>query len=136
ENFKWPYLATNIRDFWQRWHISLSTWIRDYVYIPLGGNRKGIARTTFNGIFAFALCGLWHGPTWNFVFWGLYHGSGLTVSSQYQKLPFGQLIKKTLLKFSVLSWAITMIFVGIGWLYFFYDITNANKMLRLLIAKV
>ena len=66
-NFNWPYFSTNIREFWHRWHISLSTWIRDYVYIPLGGNRHGTTRRLLNGLAAFSLCGLWHGAAWNFV---------------------------------------------------------------------
>jgi len=74
ENFNYPYIASSIQDFWRRWHISLSTWFRDYVYIPLGGNRRGTARTYLNLCLVFALCGLWHGASWGFVIWGLYHG--------------------------------------------------------------
>ena len=74
ENFRFPYTACSIREFWQRWHISLSSWFRDYVYIPLGGNRKGAARTGFNRILVFFLTGLWHGASWTFVVWGLFHG--------------------------------------------------------------
>jgi alginate O-acetyltransferase complex protein AlgI len=79
ENFNWPYAAKNLQDFWQRWHISLSSWIRDYVYIPLGGSRHGPVRRACNVLVALALCGLWHGPAWHFVVWGLYHGAGLAV---------------------------------------------------------
>jgi alginate O-acetyltransferase complex protein AlgI len=78
-NFNWPYFATSIQNFWQRWHMSLSSWIRDYVYIPLGGSRYGHARRILNGLIAFGLCGHWHGSSWNFVIWGLYHGIGLGV---------------------------------------------------------
>ena len=74
ENFRRPYLATSLRDFWRRWHISLSTWFRDYVYIGLGGNRKGLGRQLWNLLFVFALSGLWHGANWTFLLWGLYHG--------------------------------------------------------------
>jgi alginate O-acetyltransferase complex protein AlgI len=74
ENFRYPYAAISVLDFWRRWHISLSTWFRDYVYVPLGGNREGRLRTYFNLILVFALCGLWHGATWTFVVWGLYQG--------------------------------------------------------------
>jgi alginate O-acetyltransferase complex protein AlgI len=74
ENFNFPYIATSIRDFWRRWHISLSTWFRDYVYLPLGGNRVGTGRSYFNLVLIFFLCGLWHGASWKFVVWGLYHG--------------------------------------------------------------
>ena len=74
ENFNYPYISRSISEYWRRWHISLSHWLRDYVYIPLGGNRRGYARTQLNLIFVFFLCGLWHGANWNFVVWGLYHG--------------------------------------------------------------
>jgi len=74
ENFQFPYTAQSIRDFWRRWHISLSTWFRDYVYIPLGGNRVSAARNHFNLVAVFFLCGLWHGASWTFVTWGLGHG--------------------------------------------------------------
>ncbi len=76
-NFQWPYFATDIREFWRRWHISLSTWLRDYLYISLGGNRLGPARTYFNLIATMVLGGLWHGAAWNFVLWGTWHGLGL-----------------------------------------------------------
>lgn len=74
ENFRYPYTAASITDFWRRWHISLSSWFRDFVYIPLGGNRKGRLRTAVNKLVVFALCGLWHGATWTFVLWGVWHG--------------------------------------------------------------
>ncbi len=74
ENFNYPYIAVSIRDFWRRWHISLSNWFRDYLYIPLGGNRKSAARIGFNLVLVFVLCGFWHGASWPFLLWGLYHG--------------------------------------------------------------
>ncbi len=77
ENFNYPYISKSIQEFWRRWHISLSTWFRDYLYIPLGGNRKGATRTYKNLIFVFFVTGLWHGASWNFIFWGLFHGSFL-----------------------------------------------------------
>jgi alginate O-acetyltransferase complex protein AlgI len=79
ENFRWPYVATSIQDFWRRWHLSLSTWFRDYLYIPLGGNRVPLARQYRNLVTVFFLCGLWHGASWNFVIWGLWHGAFLVV---------------------------------------------------------
>jgi len=85
ENFDHPYASTSVREFWRRWHISLSTWFRDYLYIPLGGNRKGPARAALNRIVVFFLCGLWHGASWTFVFWGLYHGFFLLLE---QYVPF------------------------------------------------
>jgi len=77
ENFNYPYAATSIREFWQRWHISLSTWFRDYLYIPLGGSRGSLPRTGFNLLTVFLLCGFWHGASWNFLVWGLWHGAFL-----------------------------------------------------------
>lgn len=74
ENFNQPYLSTSIKDFWRRWHISLSSWLRDYVYIPLGGSRVPTYRIYFNLITVFFLCGLWHGANMTFVIWGLYNG--------------------------------------------------------------
>lgn len=79
-NFNLPYLSTSLREFWQRWHISLSTWLRDYLYIPLGGNRQGNARTSANLITTMTLGGLWHGAAWNFVLWGVWHGGGLVLA--------------------------------------------------------
>ncbi len=81
ENFNYPYIAGTMQEFWRRWHISLSTWFREYVYIPLGGNRKGKLRTGINKLIVFLLTGLWHGASWNFAVWGLYHGSFLMLES-------------------------------------------------------
>lgn len=77
ENFNYPYISTSVREFWRRWHMTLSSWFRDYVYIPLGGNRSGGARTYVNLLIVFALTGLWHGAAWTFVVWGLWHGAFL-----------------------------------------------------------
>ena len=79
ENFNFPYTAQSIKDFWRRWHISLSSWFRDYVYIPLGGNRVSELRNHLNLVTVFFLCGLWHGASWTFVAWGLYHGMFLVL---------------------------------------------------------
>ncbi|HEX7009741.1 MAG TPA: MBOAT family O-acyltransferase, partial [Phycisphaeraceae bacterium] len=79
ENFRWPYLSRNVGEFWRRWHISLSTWLRDYLYIPLGGSRRGMARTASNVIIVMFLGGLWHGADWKFAVWGLYIGLALAV---------------------------------------------------------
>ncbi len=75
ENFNYPYISGSIKEFWRRWHISLSSWFRDYVYVPLGGNRKGIARKCFNTSVVFILTGIWHGASWTFVVWGIWHGA-------------------------------------------------------------
>jgi D-alanyl-lipoteichoic acid acyltransferase DltB (MBOAT superfamily) len=78
-NFRQPYLAQSLQDFWRRWHISLSTWLRDYLYIALGGNRKGTVRTYLNLLWTMLLGGLWHGANWTFVIWGFIHGAGLAI---------------------------------------------------------
>lgn len=83
ENFNYPYIATSMQDFWRRWHISLSSWFRLYVYIPLGGNRQGKSRAMFNRILVFFLTGLWHGASWTFVVWGLYHGLFLLLEQTF-----------------------------------------------------
>ena len=79
ENFNYPYISRSITEFWRRWHISLGTWFREYVYIPLGGNRRGMARQVFNLLVVWFLTGLWHGASWNFVLWGLYYGALLVL---------------------------------------------------------
>ena len=79
ENFRHPYVARSVTEFWRRWHISLSSWFRDYLYIPLGGSRRGSARTAINLLIVFLLCGLWHGASWSFVVWGLFHGGFLVL---------------------------------------------------------
>ena len=92
ENFRCPYMSTSVKEFWSRWHISLSSWFRDYVYIPLGGNRKGLARQLFNIMVVWMLTGLWHGANWNFVLWGVYYGVLLMIEKLFllkwlDKLP-------------------------------------------------
>lgn len=136
ENFNFPYIATNIREFWQRWHISLSNWIRDYIYIPLGGNRHGISRKILNALIAFTLCGLWHGAGWNFALWGLYHGVGLAISSNYKAAlgGLGQGIHAGLNRLPLLCWAITLLYVCFGWLLFFYPLPQAWRMAQLLVG--
>ena len=90
ENFQFPYTAQSIRDFWRRWHISLSTWFRDYVYIPLGGNRVSETRNRLNLVAVFFLCGLWHGASWTFVVWGFYHGIFLVL----ERTGWGAVLEK------------------------------------------
>ena len=89
ENFKYPYASSSVKEFWRRWHVSLSTWFRLYVYFPLGGNRKGRPRTVLNKMLVFFLCGLWHGASWTFVVWGLIHGLFLLLEEYLpiHKLP-------------------------------------------------
>jgi alginate O-acetyltransferase complex protein AlgI len=136
ENFNWPYLAISLQDFWRRWHISLSSWIRDYIYIPLGGNQRGLLRKTSNGIIAFAVCGLWHGAAWNFIFWGIYHGFGLVLSTHLKSyLGCYSIIKKLRFLILPITWFITLMFVSVGWLYFFYPVHEANAMIHSLIKR-
>jgi alginate O-acetyltransferase complex protein AlgI len=110
ENFRRPYLATDIRDFWRRWHISLSNFLRDYLYIPLGGSRNGLWRYLLATMITMGLCGLWHGAGWMFVAWGLWHGVGLAVCHAWQRL--GRPMPK------LAGWAVTMLFVLVGWVVF------------------
>jgi alginate O-acetyltransferase complex protein AlgI len=159
ENFDWPYIARSPIEFWQRWHISLSLWIRDYIYIPLGGSRLGLPRRLLNALIAMVLCGLWHGPSWHFAVWGIYHGVGLSIAALLQRLlaterkfvamsagaakidaslfaAYGgaNALAETFLRAlgTVVSWMSTMIFVGVGWLLFFYPVEKAFSMMLLL----
>lgn len=95
ENFNYPYISHSVREFWRRWHISLSTWFREYVYIPLGGNRKGQRRTYVNLLTVFFLTGLWHGAGWNYILWGLYHGFFLVVERMWSARKAGTEITGT-----------------------------------------
>ena len=115
DNFMFPYRSLNLSSFWRHWHISLSTWFRDYVYIPLGGNRKGKVRTLLNNFLTMVLAGLWHGSTWMFVLWGALHGVGLVVHKLC--LPFLKKIPDKL-PVRVISWFLTMLFVMVGWIFF------------------
>ena len=111
ENFNFPYVAQSIQDFWRRWHISLSTWFRDYLYIPLGGNRCSEPRNYFNLVTVFFLCGLWHGASWTFVVWGLYHGLFLVL----ERTRFGGFINWLPRPFRHLY---ALLAVLIGWVLF------------------
>ena len=111
ENFDHPYASRSVQEFWRRWHISLSSWFRDYLYIPLGGNRKGTVRTYLNLFIVFLLCGFWHGAAWNFVVWGVYHGVGLVV----ERAGFGKVVKRFP---KVVGNLYLMLFVVIGWVLF------------------
>ena len=135
-NFNWPYTARNIQEFWHRWHISLSSWVRDYIYIPLGGSRRGALRTMWNGIFAFALCGMWHGAAWNFLCWGLYHGFGLAVATNYRNSlgKIGTTIGWMFDRIPFAARATTFGYVSFGWLLFFYPLAQAFQMCKLLFS--
>lgn len=114
-NFDSPYQSRNLTEFWRRWHISLSSWLRDYVYIPLGGNRKGTVRTYVNNFLTMLIGGLWHGAAWKFIFWGAMHGVGLAVHKACK--PFLFKIPDTFLSVFI-SWLITFIYVSILWVFF------------------
>ncbi|MBI5388030.1 MAG: MBOAT family protein [Verrucomicrobia bacterium] len=115
-NFNLPYVAVNIREFWQRWHISLSTWLRDYLYIPLGGSQRGAARTYLNLLVTMLLGGLWHGAAGNFVLWGLWHGGGLMGHRLWTSS--GQVRRGTAKWARGAAWLLTLLFVFYGWLLF------------------
>ena len=114
ENFNFPYLATNIRDFWRRWHISLSSWLRDYLYISLGGNRGSRLFTARNLMLTMLLGGLWHGASWNFVIWGGLHGVALVahrfLTPHRPRIPAVIVV--------VVGWAFTMWWVNLAWIFF------------------
>ena len=120
ENFNYPYIARSITDFWRRWHISLSTWFRDYIYIPLGGNRVSKGRWIVNLLIVWALTGFWHGAQWNFIFWGLYYGVLLLA----EKLFLQKLLDRLPALF---QWLYTMVIVIVGWVFF--NLTDFSQML-------
>lgn len=129
ENFRYPYIAKSIREFWQRWHISLSSWFRDYLYIPMGGNRKG--NVYFNLFVVFLATGLWHGAAWGFVLWGLWHGFFMILERvvvNHKKMPDARNIL-----FSLLSRLYTMVVVIVGWVLFkLVDISVALEYLKVM----
>lgn len=118
KNFEYPYIAKSITDFWRRWHISLSTWFKEYVYIPLGGNRKGVKRQIINLLVVWGLTGLWHGASYNFLLWGLFYGVMLIL----EKFVFKKFLDKLP---AVLQHVYTLFIVMLGWgLFYFTDITQ------------
>ncbi len=126
-NFNFPYRSTSITEFWRRWHISLSTWFRDYLYIPLGGNRHGPWRTYGNLIVVFLLCGLWHGASWTFILWGAYHGAFLVA----ERLGLGDILKKRALPLRHLYAMLVVIF---SWVLFRSDtLEQAGAIMRLMV---
>lgn len=125
-NFDTPYRALDLRDFWRRWHMTLSRWIRDYLYIPLGGNRHGTGRYIAATMIAMTLCGLWHGAAWTFVVWGAMHGAGLLVVHLWQgaggRMP------------APMAWLVTMMFVLVGWVLFRApDFAHAGQVLAAMV---
>jgi len=114
ENFRHPYRAVSIQDFWRRWHISLTRWFTDYVYIPLGGNRKGFVKQCRNILIVFLLSGFWHGASWNFVVWGMIHGIYMTAALVMTRIRKG---KRKLLP-PVAGWVVTLLLVNVAWVFF------------------
>ena len=124
ENFNYPYISASITEFWRRWHISLSTWFREYVYIPLGGNRKGKYRQIVNLLIVWCLTGLWHGASWNFVLWGLYYAALLILEKLFLLKALQKLPKFIRHIYSVIA-------VLLGWaLFFFEDMTALGGFFR------
>lgn len=111
ENFNYPYISRSIREFWRRWHMSLSAWLRDYLYIPLGGNRKGSGRTMINLLLVFLLCGLWHGANWTFVVWGAWHGLFLVLERIVPLQTQSRLLQAG-------GWLYATLVVMLGWVLF------------------
>lgn len=120
ENFRMPYLAASIADFWRRWHISLSSWLRDYLYIPLGGNRHGEARTLANMAITMLLGGLWHGASWNFVLWGALHGVALGVHRSWSRWRErrGCTPESSGPLYGLFAWGLTLLFCCLAWVPF------------------
>jgi alginate O-acetyltransferase complex protein AlgI len=116
QNFNMPYVARSITDFWRRWHISLSTWLREYLYISLGGNRHGELKQYRNLMLTMLLGGLWHGASWNFVVWGGLHGVGLAAHKVYAKVRPSSWVRIPLYRGA--SWLVTFAFVSLAWVFF------------------
>ena len=135
ENFNTPYFAQSIQDFWSRWHISLSSWLKDYLYIPLGGSRRGQVRKALNKLIVFLTSGLWHGANWTFVVWGGFHGL-LQIAADLWA-PCGKtLVKRFSVRTDCFSWRLlrtmnTFIVVDLGWIFFQSDsITDALRFIQ------
>ena len=121
ENFNFPYSSKSITEFWKRWHISLTSWFREYVYFPLGGNRKGTVRTSINLLLIFILSGFWHGANWNFLIWGLIHGLFLIL----ERFGFNKFLPK------FLSGFYTLMLVNLAWIFFYFsDFTVAGAVIK------
>lgn len=156
ENFNYPYFQRNLSSFWNNWHMSLSSWIRDYIYIPLGGNRGSLALAARNSIIAMGISGLWHGAGWHFVIWGLYHGFGLAFLRFYtlwkkrwgnhfallneEKPDLSDNISKHGKFFSQIRNGISIIvtyhFVAFGWIFFYCDLNTSMKVIGKMIRGV
>ena len=134
ENFRAPYLATSIADFWRRWHISLSSWFRDYLYIPLGGNRKGTVRKYINVMIVFLLSGLWHGAGWNYILWGGLHGlyqvAGALAQNVRKKIYATLNIREGSLSLKGIKTIVTFLLVNVAWVLF--RVTDMEHFIRII----
>jgi alginate O-acetyltransferase complex protein AlgI len=129
DNFRFPYAAIGFSDFWRRWHISLSSWLRDYLYVPLGGNRKGNLRTYANLMTTMLLGGLWHGASWTFVFWGGLHGLFLT-AERWLRARFSKRAYTESLFFKILAGLLTFVLINVSWVFFrSADFETAGRLL-------
>src|SRR5439155_20843681 len=117
-NFNFPYLATSITDFWRRWHLSLSTWLRDYVYFPMGGSRHGAPRTYFNLMVLFVMCGLWHGATWAWLVYGIYNGVLMSLHRAWDRLLVGHAPRLNTIRstavWKLLAWFAALLQIAAG----------------------
>jgi len=130
ENFNYPYISQSITEFWRRWHITLSSWFRDYLYIPMGGNRVPPWQVYFNLMTVFFLCGLWHGATWSFVVWGMFHGSFLII----ERVGWGKMLERMP---RVIRHVYTLLVVMIGWVFFnARDLSHAIIYLKVMFGLV
>ncbi len=141
-NFNFPYISRSLSEFWRRWHISLSTWLKEYLYIPLGGNRKGKLRTYLNLIIVMTLGGLWHGASWNYAVWGIFHGCGLAVErliGETQKSSFDSASSKgkyLQVIWNVFQWFVVFGFVSLGWLFFNLSFSQSVEFIVTMIRNI
>ncbi len=130
-NFRQPYLAISIKEFWRRWHISLTSWFTDYLYIPLGGNRKGELRKYINIFIVFAVSGLWHGASWSFVIWGLLHATYQVIEAIIKKFSNTDKKESATISAKIRNVIITFIFVDFAWIFFVSNgLKNALRLIR------
>ena len=134
ENFLFPYRQTNIAAFWRNWHMSLTNWFGDYIYVPLGGSRLGLPRTCLNLLLVMAISGIWHGAAWNFVLWGVWHGLLLVGHRLYQSLiqPRAPAVITTGWTSKALSYGLTMSCVWFGWMLFMWPLDSIGRFFKLM----
>ncbi len=134
QNFNAPYLATSVINFWDRWHISLSSWVRDYLYIPLGGSRVKFLRQALNLLLCMAVIGLWHGLGFQFLIWGALQGFGLVVNHFIRRVLPRNGSQGIGITSTLVRWGCTMIFVSVSWVFFFYPPDNALSIIRSILS--